>query len=113
MVKRFQNLDAGLAIEGTGWLIAKEQCGSLCDRSCNGHALLFAPGQFSWEVIQARTQPNHGKGVFRGYGIACNFCHERHILTRCQAGYEIVELEDKANMVPAVPGQSRVRPPGK
>ena len=53
-------------------------------------------------MVQPLGQADQGQGLFRNHGVSGNLRDHRHILPGREAGDQVVELEDKSDMEPAV-----------
>ena len=53
-------------------------------------------------MINPSAEANQGQGSVWQHGLARNFSDDRNILTGRKAGNQIVELEHKTHMMPAV-----------
>ena len=105
---RLEHDDAGGDVERAGRLVAEQHFGPLGDRAGDRDALLLAAGELRREVVDARrsssTSPSASSGVI---GFVGDLGDERDVLARRQAGDEIVELEDEADVLAAVARSAR------
>ena len=103
--QHIENANPGLRIQSARRLVAEKHLGTLGDRSGNGDALLFATGKLGRKVVHALLQADKVQCLFRRHGALRDLGHQRHVFPRRQAGDEVVELEDEADMVPSKAGE--------
>ena len=107
--ERLEHDDAGRDVERAGRLVAQQHVGPLGDRARDRHALLLAARELRGKVIErgGRGRPcaSASSGVI---GSLDDLGDERHVLARRQAGNQVVELEDEADVRAAVGGERRL-----
>ena len=55
----FQHQDAGVNIEGAGWLIAQQHGRVFGDRAGDRHTLLLAAGELGWKMVLPLDEVDH------------------------------------------------------
>ena len=58
LFQRFEHANAGMAVECPGGFVAQQDAGLLCNRACNGDALLFTAGKLGGIVVLAISVTN-------------------------------------------------------
>ena len=105
ILQKGQHLLAGLVIQCTGGLVAEQKLGIFGQCAGNGHPLLLAAGKLRREVVQPLAQPHAAQGLGGVQRVAADLAGQLHIFQRRQVLHQVVELEHKAHIVPAVSGQ--------
>lgn len=103
----FEHQLACCVVERAGWRVAQQDVGALDDGAGNGDALLLAARQLGRKMVTARSQAHHGDGIVDRHRFGCDVGDQRDVLEHGQAGDQIVELEDEADMTAAIGGQLR------
>ncbi len=99
LVDDFEDLDAGLEVERTGGLVAKQDLRLLGDGACDRDALLLAAGELRRKVIHSLAQTDQVESfpgverVPRDLGDQCN------VLAGREARHEVVELENEPDVI--------------
>ena len=97
-----QHLLAGLVVQRAGRFVAQQNFGVFGQRPRNGNALLLAARKLGREIVLALAQADlvqHGVGVQR---VAADFRCQLHVFARGQVLHQVIKLEHKADVVPAV-----------
>ena len=107
--ERLEHDDAGGDVERAGRLVAEQHRRPLGDRARDGDALLLAAGELRRKVIEpvaaGSTSASASSG---GIGASDDLGDQRDVLARRQAGNQVVELEDEADVPAAVGGERRL-----
>src|SRR5690625_32000 len=106
-LERLEHDDARRRIERAGGLVAQQHRRAPCDGTGDGDALLLPARKLRREVIHAIVEPDDLKRLLRCHGLARYFGDDGHVLAGGQAGDEVVELKDEADVVASVIRQSR------
>ena len=96
---------AGLVVQSAGGLIAEQELGVLCQGSGDGDALLLAAGELTGEILHSVAQTHVPEHLLRVQGIGADLVGQLHILQSGQVAHQIVKLEHKAHILPAVLGE--------
>ena len=102
IIKQLQYGLSGFIIQRAGRLVAEQQLGVLGQRPRDGDALLLAAGEARGEVARALGQADlaqHGRGVER---VLADLQRQFDILQRRQVLHEVIKLEHKSDVLPAV-----------
>lgn len=111
VLKQLQDLLARGVIQGPRGLVAQEQLGLLRDGAGDRDPLLLAAGELTGEVVEPLAQPHLAQGL-RGVEMIVGYLRgEFDVLQRRKAGYEVVELEDEADVGAPVHDELLVRQP--
>ena len=97
--KEVDDLAAGLRVEVSGGFIGKKHGGAVGQRARDGHALLFATGEFRGQMAGAGSEADFVEQL-RGalaFVFASDQRRERDILEGGQLGQQHVALENKAH----------------
>ena len=105
VLKELQNLLARHIVQGARGLVAEEELGVLGQGPGNGHPLLLAARELGREVAQPLPQAHVPQDLLGGEGILADLGGQLHILQGGQVLHQIVELEHKPDVVPAVKGE--------
>ena len=97
-VKQLQNPFACLVVESAGWLVTEQELRILCQSARNGDALLLAAGKLGGKM----SAPVRVDRVFAELGGDFDVFERREIRD------QVVELEDKPDVMPAVVDQPAV-----
>ena len=105
ILQKAQHLFAGAVVQRTGGLVAEQQLGVFGQCAGNGHPLLLAAGKLRREVVQPLAQPHAAQGLGGVQRVAADLAGKFHVFQCGQVLHQVVELEHKAHIVPAVGGQ--------
>lgn len=90
---------AGFIIQRPGGLIAQQYVRRFDDRASHGDTLLLSTGKLRRKMVEPSFKSYQGKDFPGVERLFRNLVYECHILQHSQAGYEIVELKDKTDML--------------
>ena len=105
VLQQFENGLAGVVVQGAGGLVAEQKLWVLGQGPGDGHPLLLAAGELSREVGKACFQSHLPEHLGRIQRVAADLRGKLHIFQGRQVGNQIVELENKSNIIAAVGGQ--------
>ena len=105
ILQKAQHLFAGAVVQRTGGLVAEQQLGVFGQCAGNGHPLLLAAGKLRRKVVQPLAQPHAAQGLGGVQRVAADLTGKLHVFQRGQVLHQVVELEHKAHIIPAVGGQ--------
>ena len=94
-----------LEVERAGRLVAEEHVGPLGDGARDGDALLLAARELRREVIEPIAEADERERLARVERVVGDLGDQRDVLARGQAGDQVVELEDEADVAPPVARQ--------
>ncbi len=106
VVEQFEDLLARGVIEGARGLVAEEELGVFGDGAGDGDALLFTPRELGGEAHEPFAQPDLFEYLPRVEGVFANFYGELDVFKCREVGHEVIELEDEADVVAAVLGET-------
>ncbi len=104
-----EHQDAGAEVERAGRLVAEQQRRALGHGARDGHALLLAARELGGEVVQPVAEADQRQRVLGVERVVGDVGDERHVLARGEAGDEVVELEDEADVLAPVAASARPR----
>ena len=107
-VKQLQNPFACLVVEGAGWLVAEQELRILCQGACNGDALLLAAGKLCGKMSAPVFQTDEGERRRRVDRVFAELGGDFDVFERREIRDQVVELEDKPDVMPAVVDQPAV-----
>ncbi len=89
-------------VQVAGWFVGEQDGGFVSEGAGDGHALLFAAGEFAGEVICAggeaeRAEEVHGAFFGMRLGFAGDHLRQHDVFHRGEFGEEMVELVDDAD----------------
>ena len=105
ILQQLQDGLAGVVIQGAGRLVAQQQLGFFGQSPGNGHPLLLAAGELGREVVGPLCQTHLRENLSRVQMILADLHRQLHILQSRQVGNQVIELENKADVIPAVGGE--------
>ena len=106
-----QNLLARHVVQGTRGLVAEQKLGVLGKRAGNGNALLLTAGELRRKHVLALGEANLVKHLGCWKRIRANLACELDVLECGEVLHQVVELEHKANVMPAVECEVVLREP--
>ncbi len=89
-------------VQRAGGLVAQQHRRLLGNGAGDGHALLLAARELRRKVIAPRQQAHAIQRLIHGHGRRGDVGHQRHVLGHREAGDEVVELEDEADVLAAI-----------
>ena len=96
---------ASAVVQRAGGLVAQEELRILRQGPGDGHPLLLSAGELGGEVGQPVLQAHGAQHLRRVQGLPADLGRQLHVLQGGEVGDQVVELEDKADVVAAVGGQ--------
>ena len=102
LLQNLHHLYGGLAVQGAGWLVGKDDLGPGDEGAGDCHTLLLSAGHLVGHVVRPLSQPEAVQ-VFQGKGVAFAAAHalveegKRHVLHRVLERNQVEGLEDEAN----------------
>ena len=105
VLKQPQDRLAGDIIQGAGGLITEQQFGILCQGTGNGDPLLFTARELGREIAQPVAESHMPEHFISGEGIAADLGSQFHIFQGSEVLNQVIELEYKADVMPAVFGE--------
>ena len=105
LFQQHQNVPGSGGIQGAGRFVAKQEFRVLHQRSCDGAALLLAAGELGGEFVPVFGQPQHFHQFLDRQGLRAEVFAQLDVLPHRQIGHQVVKLENKAQIRPAVFGQ--------
>jgi len=107
--QKLEDLDAGLEVQGTRWLVAQQEVRIFTDSPGDSHALLLAAAHLSREVVRPVGEAHVFHNFIYTEMVSDDFRGQLHIFPGGQVAQQVVELEDEAHDVAAVLGQRLLR----
>ena len=102
VLQKLEDSFARLVVEGTCRLVGQKHLRVLCERACDGHALLLAARELRGEIVDAMREAYFGKHLGGIEGVGANLACELDVFECCQVLHEIVKLEHEADVVTSV-----------
>ena len=96
---RLQHHDAGGDVERAGGLVAEQHVRPLGDGAGDGHALLLAAGELRREVVHAVAEADQRQRLLGRHRVVGDLGDQGDVLARGEAGDQVVELEDEADVM--------------
>lgn len=106
-LQQFHNALSCCLVEIAGGFIGKENSRFIHESSGQRHALLLTTAELLWQVVQPVSQTHLCKQLSRAVGrfvyreFAGQFQRYLHVFQRCECGYQLKALENKANFLSA------------
>ena len=97
-----ENLPRGLAVQRAGRLVAQQQARIFDEGPGDGAALLLAARKLGRELVLVLGQAQHLQKLAEVQRAASEVLAHLNVLLHGQVRHEIVELEDEAQLLPAV-----------
>ena len=101
-MQQLQNFLSRHIVQRPRRLIAKDQLGIFRNGACNRYSLLFAPGKLCRETAQPVRKTDRFQNTLRVQVVFTDFNGDLHVFKGCQIGHQVIELEHKAHIVPAI-----------
>ena len=102
LLQKRKDLLAGLVVKRAGRLVAQQKPRPFGQRTRDGHALLLAAGELGGEVLHPLAEADLPQHLVRRDGVLAELARDLHVFQRCHVGKQIIELEHKADLMPAV-----------
>ncbi len=103
-----QDQHARRGVQRARRLVAEQDRGPLGDRPGDRDALLFPAGQLRREVVEPLAETDQAERLLRRHRVDRDLGDGRDVLAGGQAGDEVVELEDEADVAAPELGQGRL-----
>ena len=102
VLQELEDLLAGHIVERAGRLVAEQELRIFRQRAGDGDALLLAAGELTGEVVRARGQADFVQDRRCVERVFTDLRRELDVFKRRQVADEVIELEDKADVVAAI-----------
>ena len=102
LLQKRKNLLAGLIIKRAGRFVAQQKPRPFGQRPRDCHALLLAAGKLRRKILHTLTKADLTQNFVCRDGIFTKLTRDLHVFQRCHVGKQIIKLEHKADLMPAV-----------
>lgn len=97
-----EDLLGGLVVERARGLVAQDEAQILDEGATDGAALLLATGDLARELVAMFPEAERAQKVLHGQGVLGEVRGDLDVLPDREVGYEVIELEDEAQLATAM-----------